>query len=148
MLSGGSEFYRTQFGNNNPYNLDTIANWLDWPAAAQQGALTNFTRNLLHFRRTHPCLRPADFFTGNDHHGNGLKDLTWYFDGGAEADQTYFQNPDNHFLAYRLDGSECGDSAVSVYVAYNSWSDAIPVTLPRTAAGQQLVFGGRHQFRG
>ena len=121
MVSGGSEFYRTQAGNNNAYNLDTIANWLDWQSAAQQTALTSYTRNLFQFRRAHPCLRPAEFFTGTDHNGNGLKDLTWYFDSGAEVDQTYFQNPDNHFLAYRLDGSEFGDPAISVYVAYNGW---------------------------
>ena len=29
MLAGGSEFYRTQNANNNPFNLDTIANWFD-----------------------------------------------------------------------------------------------------------------------
>jgi len=135
MLSGGSEFYRTQFGNNNAFNLDTSANWLDWQAAAQQAALTSYTRNLLQFRSAHPCLRPADFFTGTDHNGNGLKDLTWYFDSGAEVDQTYFQNPDNHFLAYRLDGSESGDSVTSVYVAYNGWFNPIPAAIPPPLAG-------------
>jgi isoamylase len=135
MLSGGSEFYRTQFGNNNPYNLDTSANWLDGQAAAHQAALTSYTRRLLQFRRAHPCLRPAEFWTGTDHNGNGLKDLTWYFDSGAEADLAYFQNPANHFLAYRLDGSECGDPAVSVYVAYNSWCGPIPACLPEPLPG-------------
>jgi glycogen operon protein len=100
MISGGSEFYRTQFGNNNAFNLDTMANWFDWQAAAQQAALTNFRRTLIAFRRAHPCLRPAGFFTGTDHNGNGLNDLTWYFDTGAEVTQDYFANPDNHFLAY------------------------------------------------
>lgn len=135
MVSGGSEIFRTQAGNNNAYNLDTTANWLDWQAAMQQTALTAFATGLLQFRRTHPCLRPANFFTGTDNNGNGLKDLTWYFDSGAEVDQNYFQNPDNHFLAYRLDGTEFGDPAVSVYVGYNGWSQAIPVTIPATLAG-------------
>ena len=85
MMSGGSEFYRTQFGNNNPYNLDTSANWLDWQAGAQQAALTSYTRNLLQFRRAHPCLRPANFFTGTDRNGNGLKDLTWYFEAARKS---------------------------------------------------------------
>jgi isoamylase len=135
MLAGGSEFFRTQFGNNNPYNLDTIANWLDWPAAAQQTALTSFTRNLLSFRSGHVCLRPAQFFTGTDHNGNGLQDLTWYFDTGAEVSQEYFANPNNHFLAYRIDGTEFGDGAVSIYVAYNGWTDPITVTIPSPLAG-------------
>jgi glycogen operon protein len=135
MLSGGSEFFRTQFGNNNPFNLDTSANWFDWNAAAQQTVVTDYARNLIQFRRTHPCLRPAEFFTGTDHNGNGLKDLTWYLDSGAEVDQNYFANANNHFLAYRIDGSEAGDPAVSVYVAYNGWSEPIAVTVPPPLPG-------------
>ena len=130
MLLGGSEINRTLEGNNNSYNLDTIANWLDWPAAAEQAALTDYTRGLLQFRHAHPALRPADFFTGTDHNGNGLKDLTWYSDSGAEADSTYFTNPNNHFLAYRIDGTEFGDPAASIYVAYNGGSDPVVATLP------------------
>jgi glycogen operon protein len=30
MILGGDELYRTQRGNNNAYNLDTTASWLDW----------------------------------------------------------------------------------------------------------------------
>src|SRR6202008_1977408 len=130
MLAGGSEFFRTQFGNNNPFNLDTVANWFDWPAGIKYASLTNYTRNLLLFRRAHPCLRPSDFFTGTDHNGNGLKDLTWYTDFGTEVDQSYFANPSNHFLAYRIDGTEVGDPGVSVYVAYNGWDQALQVNLP------------------
>jgi len=135
MLTGGSEFYRTQFGNNNPFNLDTSSNWLDWQAAAQQTVLSGFARNPIMFRRGHVCLRPAQFFTGTDHNGNGLKDLTWYFDTGAEVTQDYFANPNNHFLAYRIDGTEFGDPAASVYVAYNGWTDPITVTIPSPLAG-------------
>jgi isoamylase len=130
MLLGGSEINRTLLGNNNSYNLDTSANWLDWEPAARETALTEYTRGLLRFRRAHPCLRPVEFFTGTDHNGNGLKDLTWYVDSGAEADYDYLANPDNHFLAYRIDGTELGDPAASVYVAYNSWIDTVEVTLP------------------
>lgn len=135
MLSGGSEFFRTQFGNNNPYNLDTTANWLDWQAAAQELALTGYTRNLIQFRRSHSCLRPAEFFTGTDHNGNGLRDLTWYFDSGAEVEQNYFANSNNHFLAYRIDGSEAGDVAVSVYVAYNAWWEPVAAMVPAPLPG-------------
>jgi isoamylase len=135
MLLGGSEINRTQLGNNNSFNLDTSANWIDWQLAARETALTDFTRVLLHFRRAHPCLRPAEFFTGTDHNRNGLKDLTWYLDSGAEADGDYFANPDNHFLAYRIDGTGLGgtglgDPAGSVYVAYNAGIHPVVATLP------------------
>jgi isoamylase len=135
MLAGGSEFYRTQHGNNNPFNLDTGANWFDWQAALQQTALTSFTRNLLWFRRNHGSLRPAQFFTGSDHNGNGLKDLTWYFDTGAEVTSDYFADPNKHFLAFRIDGTEFGDSVASIYVAYNGWTDPINVVVPPPLSG-------------
>jgi glycogen operon protein len=127
MIAGGSEFYRTQHANNNPYNLDTVANWLDWNAAAQQAALTRFTRHLLRFRRAHPCLRPQQFFTS--------RNLTWFDDSGTEATQSYFANPARHFLAYRIDGTAYQDPAVAVYVAYNSWSGAVRVTIPPPRGG-------------
>ncbi len=117
-------------GNNNSYNLDTSANWFDWDLAARESALTDYTRGLLQFRCEHPCLRPSEFFTGTDHNRNGLKDLTWYLDSGEEADQDYFANPDNHFLAYRIDGTEFGDAAASIYVAYNGWFNPVVATLP------------------
>jgi glycogen operon protein len=130
MLLGGSEMNRTQLGNNNSYNLDTRANWLDWQLAAQETALTEYTRRLLQFRRAHAALRPAEFFTGTDHNGNGLKDLTWHLPDGAEADNDYFANPGNYFLAFRIDGAELGDSAASIYVAYNGWINPVVATLP------------------
>jgi len=129
MMLGGSEINRTLQGNNNSYNLDTSANWLDWPLAAEETALTDYTRSLLQFRRAHPALRPAEFFTGTDHNGNGLKDLSWYSDT-SEADEAYFEDADNHFLAYRIDGTEFGDSAGSIYVAYNGWINPVVATLP------------------
>ena len=56
---------------------------------------------------------------------------------GNESDSNYFQDPNQHFLAYRLDGSELGDSVQSIYVAYNSWSGNIQVTLPSNLPGKQ-----------
>ena len=167
MLLGGSEINRTQLGNNNAYNLDTSANWFDWKLAAEETALTDYTRDLLHFRRAHPALRPAEFFTGTDHNGNGLQDVTWYLASAAEADDEYFTNPGNHFLAYRIDGTEFDDPAASIYVAYNGWIHPVVATLPlnlpdkrwhlvadasaaaeawgnRYAAGQEVKLDGQH----
>jgi glycogen operon protein len=99
LITGGTEIYRTQFGNNNAFNIDTIANWLDWSTAQAEAAVTNYVRLLLQFRLAHPALRPADFFTGQDNNENGLKDLTWYRDNGAEVDSQYFADASKHFLA-------------------------------------------------
>lgn len=75
MLLGGSEMNRTQYGNNNPYSLDTSANWVDWNLLVSQAALAGIVKGLCQFRSAHPCLRPSGFFTGNPG-AAGLKDLT------------------------------------------------------------------------
>jgi glycogen operon protein len=136
MLTGGDEMYRTQYGNNNAYNLDSPKNWLDHGNLSTFGNFADFARRIMTFRGDHPALRPAQFFRGADNNGNGLKDITWYRDNGGEADGAYMDNPSMHFIAYRLDGTEAGDRATSIYVAYNSWSGPVTATLPRPTAGK------------
>ena len=138
MFTGGDEFGRTQNNNDNSYNIDNSTNYLNWSLLndPQSQALNRFARLAIAFRRAHPALRPAEFFQGADHNGNGLKDVTWYRDDGQEADPGYMTANDRHFLAYRVDGTEFGDPAVSVYVGYNSWLDTVNITLPKPLAGK------------
>ncbi len=135
MITGGDEMYRTQYGNNNAYNLDSVKNYLDYGDAVTFGHFFAYAKKLIAFRRAHPALRPADFFRGADGNGNGLKDITWLRDDGREADAAYLDNPDNHFLAYRIDGSEFGDGVQSIYVAYNGWKDDVSAKLPANLGG-------------
>ena len=130
MFTGGSEFGRTQHGNNNAYNLDTPANWLDWSLATTNAGLLTFTRRLLRFRGANPALRPAAFFTGTPREGRDIKDITWLRDDGQEIDGAYFEDPGNHFLAWQLDGVSGRDPATRLYVAYNGWVSPIAATLP------------------
>src|SRR5687767_15327243 len=60
MITGGDEMYRTQFGNNNPYNLDSPAIWLDWSEADRHPAFVAFARFLMMLRRTHRDLRAGE----------------------------------------------------------------------------------------
>jgi isoamylase len=135
MITGGDEMYRTQFGNNNVYNLDSDKNWLAWGDAQANATFLAFSRRLMNFRNAHPALRPANFFNGSVG-PSGLKDVAWLTDGGAEANGAYMNNPNNHFLAFRLDGARAGDSAASVYVAYNGWSGQVTATLPAPRPGK------------
>jgi len=139
MLTGGTEFNRTQHGNNNAYNLDNAANWLDWSLAATQAGQLGFTRRLIAFRRAHPALRPADFFTGRPHDGGTIKDLTWLRPDGSEVDASYFEDAGNHFIAWQIDGAPSGDPAARLYIAYNGWVDPITATLPKLSDGERWV---------
>ena len=141
MLTGGDEMYRTQFGNNNAYNVDSDRNWIDWSNATDNASFHAFARRLILFRAAHPALRPADFFTG-EVGPSGLKDITWLTDTGAEASGAYMDDPNLHFLAYRIDGAPSGDGAASIYVAYNGWSGEVVGTLPAPRPGMSWFRAG------
>jgi len=136
MITGGTEMNRTQHGNNNAFNLDTAANWLDWSLVETNARQFAFTRKLIAFRRAHPALRPADFFTGQPRDGQPIKDLTWLRPDGSEIDADYFGDPGNHFIAWQIDGSGAGDSAARIYIAYNGWVDPIDAALPPLPSDQ------------
>jgi isoamylase len=136
MLTGGDEALRTQFGNNNPYNLDSPANWLYWTRDSFEADFETFAKRLIAFRKAHPALRPANFYSGVDNNGNVMEQLRWFKPDGQQADSAYFNDGDNHAIAWRIDGTEFGDSASAIYVAYNGWSGKVDFTLPWPGSGK------------
>ena len=111
MITGGDEALRTQFGNNNAYNLDSVANWLFWTRTPTEANHQTYSKRLIAFRKAHPALRPANFYSGVDNNGNVMEQLRWFKPDGAQADAGYFNNANNHAIAWRIDGSEFGDTA-------------------------------------
>ena len=136
MITGGDESLRTQFGNNNAYNLDSSANWLNWTLDTNAANHKTFTSRLIAFRAAHPALRPAGFYSAVDNNGNVMEQLRWFKPDGAQADAAYFTNTGNHAIAWRIDGSEFADSASAIYVAYNGWSGTVTFTLPWPGNGK------------
>ena len=127
---------RTQQGNNNAYNLDDSAMWLDPTLATTNAAFVTWTTAAFAFRAAHPALRPAAFWDGQDHDGNGLPDVGWLDATGAPASAAYLGSSSNHFLAWRVDGQEGGDTVRSIYVAWNGWTSAITAGIPASATGK------------
>ncbi len=136
MITGGDEFLRTQFGNNNVYNLDSPANWLIWTLDANAIDQQTYTRRLIEFRKAHASLRPANFYSGVDNNGNVMEQLRWFKPDGAQADAAYFSSASNHAIAWRIDGSELDDSSSAIYIAYNGWSGNVNFTLPWPGNGK------------
>ncbi len=135
MITGGDEYLRSLRCNNNPYNLDSPANWLSYSRTAEQDTFTAYTTRLAAFRAAHPALRPATFYTASDTNGNGLGQLRWLTPAGSAPDTAYWNDANNHALAWQLDGTELGDPASSIYVAYNGWSGSVTFTLPAPPPG-------------
>ncbi len=136
MLVGGDEYLRSLQCNNNPYNLDSSANWLSWSWTAEQSQFNRFTQAMLAFRKAHPALRPADFYSAGDGNGNGMEQLRWFKPDGSVADSAYFSDANNRALAWRIDGSELADPAAAIFVAYNGWSGNVDFRLPWPGAGR------------
>ena len=136
LMTGGDEYLRGLNCNNNPYNLDSSANWLSWTRTTDQTNFQNFAQAMIAFRKAHASLRPATFYSGSDNNGNGLQQLAWFEPSGAVADSTYFNDGTQHAIAWRIDGSELGDTAAALYVAYNAWSGAVNFTLPSPGTGK------------
>ncbi len=136
MITGGDEALRTQFGNNNAYNLDSAANWLDWSWDSYETNHQTFSQRMIAFRKAHPALRPGNFYSAVDTNGNVMEQLRWFKPDGGVADTAYFTNPSNHAIAWRIDGTEFGDSASAIYVAYNGWSGSVNFNLPWPGAGK------------
>jgi glycogen operon protein len=137
MLNGGDEFLRTVRCNNNPYNLDSSGNWLDYALSSVQSTFQTFFTRLAAFRNAHPALRPANFYSAVDTNGNVMEQLRWFRPNGQVPDAAYWNDPNSHALAWRIDGTEFGDPAAAIYVAYNGWSGTVNFTLPWPGANRQ-----------
>jgi len=68
MLLGGDEFRRTQGGNNNAYCQDNETSWHDWSLVDRHREIYRFTRGMIAFRRAHPVLSEARFYTDAEIH--------------------------------------------------------------------------------
>lgn len=136
MFNGGDEFLRSINCNNNPYNLDSVANWMNYSLTADQTNFKTFAQRMIAFRKAHPALRPANFYSSVDNNGNVMEQLRWFRPDGGVADANYFNNAANHALAWRIDGSEFADPNSAIYVAYNGWSGAVNFTLPWPGANK------------
>jgi glycogen operon protein len=126
LMQGGDEHLRTLLCNNNAYNLDSTANWLNYSWTSDQSNFYNFAQRLIAFRKAHPALRPLTWYTSSQ--------VIWWQPSGAQADSSYWNNSSNHSIAYTINGPSLGDSN-SVYIAYNGWSGSVTFTLPSPPSG-------------
>jgi len=137
MLLAGDEFGQTQHGNNNAYCQDSPVAWLDWNFSAEQLALFNFVRELVHLRRGQPVFRRRRFFQGRPIHGAEIKDLYWLKPDGTEMTDTDWNAGHARSLCMVLTGDqiteagERGERIVgdSLALLFNAHHDLLPFRL-------------------
>src|SRR5262249_46846603 len=123
MLVGGDELMHGVKCNNNYYNLDSSATWLDW--STQGSPFWIFMQRLLHFRAAHPALHPAKWIEPTQ--------VSWRDATGAVVVPGYMDDATKPVLGWRLDGTALADQ--TLYIVYNRSAQALQVTLPPPPAG-------------
>lgn len=134
LINGGDEILRSLNGNSNPWNVDSRANWINWQQINSGSSdFREFVKKMIQFRQAHRALRPANFLNGLDHNQNGIKDITWLDGDGNEIpkNSSYWNDPNQHLVIYRIDTSEFGNADNSIFVAYNGWKDPVTIKFPR-----------------
>jgi isoamylase len=127
LMTGGDEYLRSLHCNNNAYDVDSVANWLNFSWTSDQTNFNAFVHGMIAFRKAHVALRPLNFYSEAQ--------LAWWTPAGATPDATYFNSASNHAIAYQFNGSALADSYSSIYVAYNGWSGNVNFILPSPSKG-------------
>jgi glycogen operon protein len=130
MVVAGDEIGRTQNGNNNPYNIDSVATWTNYAMAGTNAptrvptgdggsyhdnlgqALAPDNRNpifvlatyLMRLRRAHPALQQSSYAEFLENEGDRV---TYSF---RREDGVSFPFEGNRALMLRIDGSAIGDA--------------------------------------
>ncbi len=127
LMTGGDEYLRSLHCNNNAYDVDSVANWLNYSWTSDQSNFNAFVKGMIAFRKAHAALRPLNFYSSAQ--------LAWWTPASTTPDATYFNSGSNHAIAYQFNGSALEDSYSSIYVAYNGWSDNVNFILPSPSTG-------------
>ncbi len=131
MFLMGDERLRSQRGNNNAYNLDTLGSWMDWSPGADADAFAAFTKAVLAQRATYTVLRATHALDGKDASGDGVKDVAWTNPDGTELDAATYDRNDAP-LVVRFDPREADPkaAAVSLLFVHQRAPSPVTVTLP------------------
>jgi glycogen operon protein len=124
MLLAGDEVLRTQRGNNNAYCQDNELSWFDWCLTETNSDMLHFARQMIAFRKRHPCLMRDRFLTGRERPGR-LPDVTWH---GVKLNEPLWNDPESRVLAYTL--GALGNAEEDIHVVLNMSEESVQMALP------------------
>jgi glycogen operon protein len=134
MILAGDELLRSQKGNNNCYCQDNELGWLDWRLQKKNQEMFRFTREMIRFRRRHPCLQRRRFLSGEKNGSSDVVDVSWH---GRKLDAPEWDNGKSQLLVYTLGAVEKGEE--ELHIILNMSAQSVKVELP--------VFKGRTWHR-
>ncbi|ULQ59955.1 isoamylase [Brucepastera parasyntrophica] len=149
MIVWGDEFGRTQNGNNNPYNIDSVATWSNYnmintnaPNAVSTGGGGSYHNNLgtfatassvngnfrfakylMNLRKNSPALRQADYSMSIEY---------------KKEDGTSNINSSSDRCAWiKINGSQKSDS--NYLLLSNMWTSTVNFTVPSPSSGKHWI---------
>ena len=125
MLAAGDEVLRSQQGNNNTWCQNNPLGWFDWTLPERNRDMLRFTRELITFRRRHPCLMHTRFLTGEEREGQRFPDVSWH---GELLHRPLWEDPDASLLAFTLGAVESWEA--DLHIIMNMGKEAVEMFLP------------------
>jgi isoamylase len=124
MFVMGDEVRRTQGGNNNAWCQDNPIGWFDWSQTQTQSGMLRFWSELIAFRKSHPAVHRARFFTGAINE-RGMKDISWH---GTMLNKPGWNDPLARALAWTLAGSL---AHADIHVMVNMYWEPLTFEVPQ-----------------
>ena len=136
LLQAGDEMGHSKGGNNNSWCQDNRISWLSWaPAAKEDTAFWEFTKELIAFRRAHPVFRQPSEPQCCDYLATGMPDLSIH---GVHPWLPQYENFRRQ-LGVLYNGAygvrESGEKDASFYVMFNFHNAAHTFDLPKAPGG-------------
>jgi glycogen operon protein len=125
MITAGDEVLRSQQGNNNPWCQNNPLGWFDWTLVERNADMLRFTREMIAFRRRHPCLMHTRFLTGEEREGRRFPDVTWH---GRLLNRPPWDDPESRLLVFTLGAVEFWEE--DLHVIMNMGPKAVQLSLP------------------
>ncbi len=132
-ILAGDEFFNSQKGNNNVYCQDNETGWVDWSRLKTDDSLFRYVKELIAFRRKHPCMHQAKELKGLDQTACGLPDVSYH---GENAWQVNAGVPSRQ-LGVMYSGSGVNDD--DCFAAYNMHWEPHPFALPSPGKGKEWL---------
>ena len=112
-ILAGDEFYNSQKGNNNVYCQDNETGWVDWSRLKTDDTLFTFVKELIAFRRKHPCLHREEELRGMDRTACGVPDVSYHGESAWQVkDEVSSRQLGVFYSAAGPEDQEC-------FIAYN-----------------------------
>ena len=132
MLLAGDEVLRSQKGNNNAYCQNNEISWFDWSLVEKNSDMLRFTREMIAFRKRHPCLTSNAYFSGDKSiSAHGIADISWY---GRDLQEPDWGAPDSQVLACTI--SRVTAEEQDIHVIFNMSDMAIEAGVPTLPGGR------------